>query len=107
MRSEGQNLQDCDFLVNFDIHWNPVRVVQRFGRVDRIGSKNDCIQLVNFWPNVELDKYIQLKERVENRMHVTVMASTGDDDYLNENEKGDVAIPPCPAGADAKRGGRP
>lgn len=88
--SEGQNLQDCDFLVNFDIHWNPVRVVQRFGRVDRIGSKNDCIQLVNFWPNVELDKYIQLKERVENRMHVTVMASTGDDDYLNENEKGDL-----------------
>lgn len=88
--SEGQNLQDCDFLVNFDIHWNPVRVVQRFGRVDRIGSKNSCIQLVNFWPNVELDKYIQLKERVENRMHVTVMASTGDDDYLNEDEKGDL-----------------
>ncbi len=88
--SEGQNLQDCDLLVNFDIHWNPVRVVQRFGRVDRIGSKNDRIQLVNFWPNVELDKYIQLKERVENRMHATVMASTGDDDYLNEDEKGDL-----------------
>ena len=88
--SEGQNLQDCDLLVNFDIHWNPVRVVQRFGRVDRIGSKNDRIQLVNFWPNVELDKYIQLKERVENRMHATVMASTGDDDYLNEDEKGNL-----------------
>lgn len=88
--SEGQNLQDCDTLVNFDIHWNPVRVVQRFGRVDRIGSKNDCIQLVNFWPNVELDKYIQLKERVESRMRATVMASTGDDDYLNEDEKGDL-----------------
>lgn len=88
--SEGQNLQDCDYLINFDIHWNPVRVVQRFGRVDRIGSKNDCIQLVNFWPNVELDKYINLKERVENRMHITVATSTGDDDYLNENEKGDL-----------------
>lgn len=88
--SEGQNLQDCDYLINFDIHWNPVRVVQRFGRVDRIGSKNGCIQLVNFWPNVELDKYINLKERVENRMHITVATSTGDDDYLNENEKGDL-----------------
>lgn len=88
--SEGQNLQDCDFLINFDIHWNPVRVVQRFGRVDRIGSKNTRIQLVNFWPNVELDKYLNLKERVENRMHITVATSTGDDDYLNENEKGDL-----------------
>lgn len=88
--SEGQNLQDCDFLINFDIHWNPVRVVQRFGRVDRIGSKNACIQLVNFWPNVELDKYLNLKERVENRMHITVATSTGDDDCLNENEKGDL-----------------
>lgn len=88
--SEGQNLQDGDFLVNYDIHWNPVRVVQRFGRVDRIGSRNDVIQLVNYWPNVELDKYINLKERVENRMHATVMASTGDDDYINENEKGDL-----------------
>lgn len=88
--SEGQNLQDGDFLVNYDIHWNPVRVVQRFGRVDRIGSKNDVIQLVNYWPNVALDKYINLKERVENRMHATVMASTGDDDYINEGEKGDL-----------------
>lgn len=88
--SEGQNLQDGDFLVNYDIHWNPVRVVQRFGRIDRIGSKNDAIQLVNYWPNVALDKYINLKERVENRMHATVMASTGDDDYINEDEKGDL-----------------
>lgn len=66
--SEGQNLQDCDYLVNYDIHWNPVRIVQRFGRVDRIGSKNARIQLVNFWPDVELDEYIQLKARVEERM---------------------------------------
>jgi hypothetical protein len=88
--SEGQNLQDCDYLVNYDIHWNPVRIVQRFGRVDRIGSKNDVIQLVNFWPDVELDEYINLKARVENKMHALVMSSTGDDDYINENEKGDL-----------------
>lgn len=88
--SEGQNLQDCDYLVNYDIHWNPVRIVQRFGRVDRIGSKNDVIQLVNFWPDEDLDHYINLKARVENRMHAVVMTSTGDDDYINEDEKGDL-----------------
>ena len=88
--SEGQNLQDCDCVINYDIHWNPVRIVQRFGRVDRIGSKNACIQLVNFWPDVELDEYINLKARVENKMHALVMASTGDDDYINEDEKGDL-----------------
>ena len=88
--SEGQNLQDCDFLVNYDIHWNPVRIVQRFGRVDRIGSKNERIQLVNYWPDVELDEYINLKARVEERMRITVMTSTGDDDYINENEHGDL-----------------
>lgn len=88
--SEGQNLQDCDYLVNYDIHWNPVRIVQRFGRVDRIGSKNDVIQLVNFWPDDDLDNYINLKARVENRMHAVVMTSTGDDDYINEDEKGDL-----------------
>ncbi len=88
--SEGQNLQDCDFMVNYDIHWNPVRIVQRFGRVDRIGSKNECIQLVNYWPDVELDEYINLKARVEERMRMTVMTSTGDDDYINESEKGDL-----------------
>ncbi|MEE1209583.1 MAG: DEAD/DEAH box helicase, partial [Parafannyhessea umbonata] len=71
--SEGQNLQDCDCLVNYDIHWNPVRIVQRFGRVDRIGSTNPSIQLVNFWPDVELDEYINLKGRVETRMRITVM----------------------------------
>ncbi len=89
--SEGQNLQDCDYMVNYDIHWNPVRIVQRFGRVDRIGSKNECIQLVNYWPDVELDEYIKLKERVEERMRATVLTSTGDDDYINEDEKGDLA----------------
>ncbi|MDO4290227.1 MAG: helicase-related protein [Eggerthellaceae bacterium] len=88
--SEGQNLQDCDYLVNYDIHWNPVRIVQRFGRIDRIGSKNERIQLVNFWPDMELDAYINLKARVENRMHALVMSSTGDDDYINEGEKGDL-----------------
>lgn len=88
--SEGQNLQDCDYLVNYDIHWNPVRIVQRFGRVDRIGSKNACIQLVNYWPDVELDEYIKLKARVEERMRITVMTSTGDDDYINAEEAGDL-----------------
>ena len=88
--SEGQNLQDCDYLVNYDIHWNPVRVIQRFGRIDRIGSRNDVIQLVNFWPDVELDEYIRLKSRVEERMRATVLTSTGDDDLLNASEKGDL-----------------
>ena len=70
--SEGQNLQDCDYLVNYDIHWNPVRIIQRFGRIDRIGSRNQCIQLVNFWPDLTLDDYINLKSRVETRMKITV-----------------------------------
>ena len=81
--SEGQNLQDCDCLVNYDIHWNPVRITQRFGRIDRIGSKNDVIQLVNFWPNMSLDEYINLRERVENRMVIVNMTATGDDNYLS------------------------
>ena len=88
--SEGQNLQDCDYLVNYDIHWNPVRIIQRFGRIDRIGSKNDHIQLVNFWPDMDLDEYINLKARVETRMKITVMTSTGDDDLINAEEKGDL-----------------
>lgn len=88
--SEGQNLQDCDYLVNYDIHWNPVRIVQRFGRIDRIGSKNEYIQLVNFWPDMELDDYINLKSRVETRMKISIMTSTGDDDLINEEEKGDL-----------------
>ena len=88
--SEGQNLQDCDFLINYDIHWNPVRIIQRFGRIDRIGSKNDVIQLVNYWPDIELDKYIELKGRVESRMKATVLTSTGDDNQLSANEKGDL-----------------
>lgn len=86
--SEGQNLQDCDFLINYDIHWNPVRIIQRFGRIDRIGSRNEKIQLVNFWPDIELDEYIKLKSRVETRMKIAVMASTGvgDDDIINEDD---------------------
>ena len=88
--SEGQNLQDCDYLINYDIHWNPVRIIQRFGRIDRIGSKNQCIQLVNFWPDMDLDEYINLKSRVETRMKITVMTSTGDDDLINAEEKGDL-----------------
>lgn len=88
--SEGQNLQDCDYLVNYDIHWNPVRIIQRFGRIDRIGSKNNYIQLVNFWPDMDLDEYINLKSRVETRMKISVMTSTGDDDLINPEEKGDL-----------------
>lgn len=88
--SEGQNLQDCDYCVNYDIHWNPVRIVQRFGRIDRIGSKNKVIQLVNFWPDLDLDEYINLKERVETRMRISVMTATGDDDLINQDEKGDL-----------------
>ena len=88
--SEGQNLQDCDYLVNYDIHWNPVRIIQRFGRIDRIGSKNKVIQLVNFWPDMTLDEYINLKSRVETRMKISVMTSTGDDDLINQEEKGDL-----------------
>ena len=88
--SEGQNLQDCDYCINYDIHWNPVRIIQRFGRIDRIGSKNKVIQLVNFWPNLTLDEYINLKARVETRMRISVMTSTGDDDLINQDEKGDL-----------------
>lgn len=88
--SEGQNLQDCDYMVNYDIHWNPVRIIQRFGRIDRIGSRNACIQLVNFWPDLTLDDYINLKSRVETRMKISVMTSTGDDDLINAEEKGDL-----------------
>ncbi len=85
--SEGQNLQDCDFLINYDIHWNPVRIIQRFGRIDRIGSKNESITLVNFWPDITLDAYINLKQRVEDRMLISDMASTADDNILKENQK--------------------
>lgn len=80
--SEGQNLQDCDYLVNYDIHWNPVRIIQRFGRIDRIGSPNAQIQLVNYWPDISLDEYINLKERVENRMMIADVTATGDDNVL-------------------------
>lgn len=81
--SEGQNLQDCDYLINYDIHWNPVRIVQRFGRIDRIGSTNREIQLVNFWPNVDLNAYIDLIERVKGKMTILDVSATGDEDVIN------------------------
>lgn len=89
--SEGQNLQDCDYVINYDIHWNPVRIIQRFGRVDRIGSTNATIQLVNFWPDVSLDEYINLKQRVENRMVIADLAATADDNVLTQ-ESSDTAF---------------
>ena len=88
--SEGQNLQDCDFLINYDIHWNPVRIIQRFGRIDRIGSRNAVNQLVNYWPDMDLDDYINLKGRVEARMKVSVLTGTGDDNPLSAEEQGDL-----------------
>ena len=88
--SEGQNLQDCDYLINYDIHWNPVRIIQRFGRIDRIGSPNAQIQLVNYWPDISLDEYINLKERVENRMMIADVTATGDDNVLT-SKSSDIA----------------
>lgn len=88
--SEGQNLQDCDYLINYDIHWNPVRIIQRFGRIDRIGSRNKFVQLVNFWPDLTLDEYINLKVKVETRMKIVDMTATGDDNILNDEEKTDL-----------------
>jgi len=85
--SEGQNLQDCDYLINYDIHWNPVRIIQRFGRIDRIGSLNTKIQLTNFWPNMELDEYINLESRVRSRMTMVDLSATGEDDLLNPISK--------------------
>ena len=92
--SEGQNLQDCDYLINYDIHWNPVRIIQRFGRIDRIGSRNKVIQLVNFWPNVNLDDYINLKNRVENRMYMLDISTTGEDNVLT-NQSSDMEYRKC------------
>lgn len=85
--SEGQNLQDCDYLVNYDIHWNPVRIIQRFGRIDRIGSKNASIQLVNFWPNMELDEYINLEARVSGRMVLLDISATGEENIIEYNRQ--------------------
>lgn len=85
--SEGQNLQDCDYLINYDIHWNPVRIIQRFGRIDRLGSKNDCIQLVNFWPNMELDEYINLEARVTGRMMLLDISATGEENIIDNSGK--------------------
>ena len=82
--SEGQNLQDCDCLVNYDIHWNPVRIIQRFGRIDRIGSPNRAVQLVNFWPNLELDEYINLEQRVSGKMTLLDVSATGEENIIEE-----------------------
>jgi len=84
--SEGQNLQDCDYLINYDIHWNPVRIIQRFGRIDRIGSQNATVQMVNFWPTPNLDRYISLKHRVESRMALVDIAATFEDSLLQPDE---------------------
>lgn len=84
--SEGQNLQDCDFLVNYDIHWNPVRIVQRFGRIDRLGSVNERVQLVNFWPNLKLDEYINLQARVTGRMVLLDVSATGEENLIEFDE---------------------
>ncbi len=84
--SEGQNLQDCDYLINYDIHWNPVRIIQRFGRIDRIGSASHTVQLVNFWPTEDLNKYINLKNRVEARMALVDIAATFEDNILQNTE---------------------
>lgn len=88
--SEGQNLQDCDYLINYDIHWNPVRIIQRFGRVDRIGSTNDVIQLANFWPNISLDEYINLKARVEGRMRMVNLTASGNDNPIDEADNAEL-----------------
>ncbi len=88
--SEGQNLQDCDLLVNYDIHWNPVRIIQRFGRIDRIGSRNETVQLVNFWPVADLDRYINVKHRVEARMALVDLAATQSDNLLDPGQLEDL-----------------
>ena len=88
--SEGQNLQDCDYIINYDIHWNPVRIIQRFGRIDRIGSDNERIQLTNFWPNISLDEYINLKARVENRMKIINLTSTGNDNPIDQTDNAEL-----------------
>ena len=92
--SEGQNLQDCDYLINYDIHWNPVRIIQRFGRIDRLGSTNDTIQLVNFWANMELDEYINLESRVSGRMVLLDVSATGEENIIdtdNSKEMNDLS----------------
>ncbi|WP_366555343.1 helicase-related protein [Aquibaculum sediminis] len=88
--SEGQNLQDCDYLINYDIHWNPVRIIQRFGRIDRLGSKNAVIQLVNFWPNMELDEYINLEARVSGRMVLLDISATGEENVIEQDSAGQM-----------------
>ncbi|MFN9027140.1 MAG: helicase-related protein, partial [Akkermansiaceae bacterium] len=88
--SEGQNLQDCDLLINYDIHWNPVRIIQRFGRIDRIGSRNKSVSLVNFWPTKDLDAYLNVKNRVEDRMALVDLTASGEDNLLASDQIEDL-----------------
>ena len=74
--SEGQNLQDADTQVNYDIHWNPVRLIQRFGRIDRIGSPNKKIHCVNFWPAKSFEEYLHLETRIQNRMSMMTLVGS-------------------------------
>ena len=90
--SEGQNLQDCDTVLNYDIHWNPVRIIQRFGRIDRIGSRSESVQMINYWPTKDMEVYLRLKSRVEARMALADTAASGDDDPLNEDSSEEVQL---------------
>ncbi len=103
--SEGQNLQDCDWLINYDIHWNPVRIIQRFGRIDRIGSPNDRIQLVNFWPNMELEEYINLEQRVSGRMVLLDISATGEENLIEAAVRQPDERPGIPPQATAQAAG--
>jgi len=84
--SEGQNLQDCDTVLNYDIHWNPIRIVQRFGRIDRIGSQSDSVRMINYWPTEEMEEYLRLQTRVEARMALADAAASGDENPLDNYE---------------------
>ena len=95
--SEGQNLQDCDTVLNCDIHWNPVRIIQRFGRVDRIGSRNKSVQMINYWPTVDMDVYLKLESRVQARMALADLAASGDEDPCHGGRR--------PAGTELRRRG--
>ena len=84
--SEGQNLQDCDTVLNYDIHWNPVRLIQRFGRIDRIGSSNKVVRMINYWPTPDMELYLKLESRVRARMALADATATGDENYLDEED---------------------
>ncbi|MBF0202645.1 MAG: hypothetical protein HQK66_15355, partial [Desulfamplus sp.] len=89
--SEGQNLQDCDCVINYDIQWNPVTLIQRFGRIDRIGSSNTHIKMINFFPDMDLNEYLSLEKRVKSKMISANISSTGDEDVLSP-EMNDISF---------------